>query len=99
MDTLKLNAAWTDDCSGKKSYDGDILSVSSRYWPRTITDRPSATSCFIVNHGGESDDYETITEMKFEGDSLADVKAQVEVWAQAQMNRAVAALRREFDHE
>lgn len=30
---LKLAAAWTDDCNGKKDYDGDILSVSTRYWP------------------------------------------------------------------
>lgn len=32
--TLKLNAQWTDDCCGKKDYDGDILSISTRYWPK-----------------------------------------------------------------
>ena len=31
---LKLNAEWTNDCQGKKDYDGDILSISTRYWPR-----------------------------------------------------------------
>lgn len=30
---LKLRAKWTDDCQGKKDYDGDILSISTRYWP------------------------------------------------------------------
>ena len=30
---MKLEAEWTDDCQGKKDYDGDILSISTRYWP------------------------------------------------------------------
>lgn len=30
---MKLEARWTDDCQGKKDYDGRILSISSRYWP------------------------------------------------------------------
>ena len=29
----KIKAEWTDDCSGKKDYDGDIISLSTRYWP------------------------------------------------------------------
>lgn len=29
-----LDAEWTDDCGGKKDYDGAIISISSRYWPR-----------------------------------------------------------------
>lgn len=31
---MKLNAVWTNDCCGKKDYDGGILSISTRYWPR-----------------------------------------------------------------
>lgn len=31
---MKLNISWTDDCCGKKDYDGDIVAVSTRYWPR-----------------------------------------------------------------
>ncbi len=30
---IKLDAKWTDDCQGKKDYDGCILSISTRYWP------------------------------------------------------------------
>lgn len=30
---MKLTAEWTDDCQGKKDYDGNILSISTRYWP------------------------------------------------------------------
>jgi hypothetical protein len=25
---------WTDDCQGKKDFDGDIVLLSTRYWPR-----------------------------------------------------------------
>ena len=31
---LLLSAKWTNDCQGKKDYDGPILEVSTRYWPR-----------------------------------------------------------------
>lgn len=30
---MRLAAEWTNDCQGKKDYDGEILSVSTRYWP------------------------------------------------------------------
>lgn len=26
-------AMWTDDCQGKKDFDGPIISLSTRYWP------------------------------------------------------------------
>ena len=26
-------AAWSDDCQGKKDYDGRLLDISTRYWP------------------------------------------------------------------
>lgn len=30
----ELGIEWTDDCQGKKDYDGDVLHFSTRYWPR-----------------------------------------------------------------
>lgn len=27
------SATWTDDCQGKKDYDGPLLSICTRYWP------------------------------------------------------------------
>jgi len=30
---LRPAASWTDDCQGKKDYDGPLLSISTRYWP------------------------------------------------------------------
>lgn len=34
MDRYLLDIQWTDDCQGKKDYDGNILAISTRYWPR-----------------------------------------------------------------
>ena len=31
---MKTTAKWTDDCCGKKDFDGEMLTVSSRYWPK-----------------------------------------------------------------
>ena len=31
---LKVSARWTNDCSGKKDFDGRIVDLSTRYWPR-----------------------------------------------------------------
>lgn len=33
-DSRKVPAQWTDDCQGKKDYDGHLVSLSTRYWPR-----------------------------------------------------------------
>jgi hypothetical protein len=32
--SLKVPAQWTDDCQGKKDFDGELVSLSTRYWPR-----------------------------------------------------------------
>lgn len=29
-----IAAKWTNDCQGKKDFDGSILRISTRYWPR-----------------------------------------------------------------
>jgi hypothetical protein len=34
MTDLSVPAKWTDDCQGKKDYDGDLVTLSVRYWPR-----------------------------------------------------------------
>jgi hypothetical protein len=30
---MRPKVEWTDDCQGKKDYDGPLVSVSTRYWP------------------------------------------------------------------
>lgn len=34
---MQLQINWTDDCQGKKDYDGNLVAVSTRYWPGTLT--------------------------------------------------------------
>jgi len=43
---ISLDAEWTDDCCGKKDYDGDIVSISTRYWP-------PGGGYFVVNNAPE----------------------------------------------
>lgn len=111
---LKLTAKWTDDCSGKKDYDGEIVGVSTRYWPRgggflVLRDgvfednstrpeiKPSAKCSITLRHG--DDDYTHLLSQEYEGETFAEVAAQVERWAQAQFERVVAAVQREFGAE
>lgn len=105
MTTLKLQAEWTDDCQGKKDYDGNILSISTRYWPRRVgfwlaqnearpDILPSARSALVLRHG--SDDCTTLIEQEFEAETREEVQRQVEIWAQAQMDRVVNILRQHY---
>lgn len=100
MESLKLSAAWTNDCQGKKDYDGDILSISTRYWPENYQANRmvSAQSQLIVHHGepGASEDYAVLAHVEFEAETFEFLAPQVEAWAQQQMDRAVAALVAEF---
>ena len=110
---MKLNAEWTNDCCGKKDYDGDVLQISTRYWPRGgsclmldtaqpelglhhVDDgsKPSAHSSLLLHGDG---DYVTLTEKEFEAETFEEVAAQVEAWAQEQMDKAEAALRAAFE--
>ena len=112
---MKLEISWTDDCQGKKDYDGDIVAVSTRYWPgpATVFDtahpglglheipggKPSARCSIILSNGYPYHNSETepLIEKEFEGDSFGAVAAQVELWAQEQMDRVEKALRAEFN--
>lgn len=99
-----LDAEWTHDCSGKQDYDADLVQLSTRYWPRgggfMVLDtrtgaiegndarpeiKPSAKAAILLQ-GVE------VAEAEFEGDTEADVKAQVEQWAAAQWRVIYAAV-------
>jgi hypothetical protein len=41
-------AIWTNDCQGKKSFDGPLLSISTRYWPG-----PGGGGAMTVNNTSE----------------------------------------------
>ena len=58
--------------------------------------KPSANCSLMVNFAEDVGMDAVLAEQEFEGETFEEVKAGVETWAQAQMDRAVAALRREF---
>jgi hypothetical protein len=63
---LRHTAVWTDDCQGKKDFDGNAVAISTRYWPgystvfdlarpelglhQIPTGGPSATAALVVLH-------------------------------------------------
>lgn len=103
---------WTDDCSGKKNYDGVVVSVSSRYWPQGggffLLDnntgefqgnetRPHIRPSAISSILlGDENDYITLAEKEFEGASLEEIKAQVEDWVSHNVLRIENLLKHEF---
>lgn len=102
---MRLEAEWTPDCQGKQDYDADLVQLSTRYWPRGggfhILDtgtrvwagnearseiKPSAHATIYLQD-------EKLAEANFEGATEAEVKAQVEAWAQQQFDQIASALR------
>ena len=91
-------AKWTDDCQGKKDYDGRLISISCRYYPGPegphalpYGPTPSAHAaihldCGEPNAGGYGD-YLTLTEKEFTGPDEADVKRQVEEWVKQKFDQ------------
>lgn len=93
---LLLAAKWTHDCQGKMDYDGNILSISTRYWPGSYQANGyvSAKSALVL-WGADGEDVE-LSVREFEAEDFATLAPRVEEWAQGQMDRAVRALRAEF---
>jgi hypothetical protein len=92
MAELRLAAQWTDDCFGKKDYDGDILSVSTRYWP----DCTAHSSLILWTKYEDCRDDVRLIDKDFEAASFEELAPQVEAWAQEQMDKAFEALRADF---
>ena len=94
-------AKWTPDCQGKWDYDGRLISISCRYWPRgggsmvfangqeQLLDRlikPSATASILLNHS-EPDEcgYGESREL-----ATADFEAETEAEVKTQVEAWVA---------
>lgn len=88
--TPKVRARWTDDCQGKKDYDGEMVSLSTRCWPPRCDENGKYTAHSSVLLRWDGDEAEMISR-DFSGDNLTQVQAQVEEWAQKQFE-AVAML-------
>lgn len=92
----RLGINWTDDCSGKKDYDGDLVSISTRYWPSSYqTNGLCSAHCSILlltRGSHESGHARTLAQKEFEGPTFVQVAAQAEVWALEQANKVATAM-------
>jgi len=96
---------WTNDCQGKQDFDGEILTLSSRYWPQgggywafdqatgkeaSNEDRPE-----ILPSATSSILLlgEEIASQDFKANTEAEVKAQVEAWARGQIERVIRIMK------
>lgn len=104
LDLLTPHAAWTPDCGGKQDYDGEIISVSTRYWPasKSSDNRPSAHAAIHLNTGPvtvhwpgpryDGGNYRVWREHHFTASTETRVKEMVEAWVTTQLHEIVALL-------
>jgi len=59
--------------------------------------KPSATASIMINFAEDVGMDAILAQHDFEAETFEELKLQVEAWAQQQMDRIVAAVRREFN--
>lgn len=71
---------WTDDCQGKKDYDGSLVRVTSRYWPGNYRKDGKLSAVSTIVFCGID-----MTEQQFTGETEAEVKRAVITWVGEQI--------------
>lgn len=110
----KVPATWENDCQGKKDYDAELVSLSTRYWPRgggfsAIIDgkwednehRPhiKPSAKSAILLRLPDNEYVEIAAREFKGESFEEVKEQVEQWAEEQYAKIWSAVCSAFEHQ
>lgn len=105
---MGIASHWTPNCQGKQNFDGPVVELSIRYWPRgdgfiTFDSQtgecrenkvePSATSAFVIR---DVDHDFVLVEAKFEAETWDEVKRQVEAWANDQYAKITGVLKQAF---
>jgi len=102
---MRLEAKWKNDCQGKQDYDAELVSLSSRYYPRGggFHEYDPATGEWIGNESRQEIEpgaicsiyiqEEEILTKQFKGETEGEVKLKVELWAQDQFNRITKLLK------
>ena len=95
----EVPAKWTDDCQGKKDFDGELVRLSTRYWPGSYQANgwPSAKAELhlvlpdaMAREGWQN--WRTLVSAKFEAPTQEEVQRKVEEWAIVQYRRVDSAL-------
>lgn len=108
---MRIDAEWTNDCSGKKDFDGPIVSISTRYWPANggfyVLDKSGfnenqaepgdkpSARACIVVNLSGGDSIEIVA-CDFEADTEEEVKSQVEKWADEKFKQVVSSVKSAF---
>lgn len=97
---MKYEFEWTPDCQGKWDYDGQIIYVSTRYWPRGgswhlyqdgkfVSDSTAPERQHIRPSAHASIHFmeydRVLADKKFEGETEEEVKEAVKVWVDQQI--------------
>ena len=97
LNSFTVDADWTDDCQGKKDYDGDIIVLTTRYWPiRYMGTKHSATAKIAIRSKNFNTNYTSLVRAEFEGDTEEEVKTAVEKWAEQKYQEVIAILIKHF---
>lgn len=99
---------WTPDCQGKQDFDGELIHLSTRYWPAGgsahILDTAKPELGLQPLHDPAIKPHahaaiyiggnaeHKLAERDFKADTEAEVKALVETWAQQQFDQIVSNL-------
>lgn len=97
IETLKSHpATWTDDCQGKRDFDGELVSLSTRYWPGSYSRDGQPSAKASIHLLGADDEYVVLRAQEFSAPTEAEVKALVEKWAAEQWRQLVRVMVAEF---
>lgn len=114
---LRPAVYWTPHNRGMQDYDGNLLSISCRFYPNgyyyhamiegqvqeVFVEHPPLAVCRLLlrftNTEGEQpyEDALSLAERHFQAPTEAEVKAQVEAWAGAQLDSVAGVLRTAFE--
>lgn len=87
---------WTRGCRRVAVHVNRLRKMKTHAGTEPLQYKPAATCQLVFNFAEYTGSEGVLIAEDFEAESVEEVRAQVEAWAQAQMDRAVAALRQEF---
>lgn len=93
IESFKPAAAWTDDCQGKKDYDGRLIDISCRYYPpsKNVNGKHSCFVGLLLRHT-DNDRFLDLNHAELWGDDEATLKRDVELWIETRSKEILRAI-------